>query len=75
MVMVLALLVGSFILTLEGRDIKDKAEHPQNFIGFGGIFGTPVGFMPLIGTVPAIGGAAPIIPQRAEGDQKNAVKP
>jgi len=77
MVLVLALLLASFALSLDGREIKDKPEQPQNFIGFGAFFGTPIGFgMPLIGTVPAVGGGgAPVIPLEANGDEKNGSKP
>jgi len=50
-VLVLALVLTFFALSLEGREIKDKPEQPQNFIGFGGFFGTPIGFgLPLIST-------------------------
>jgi len=78
MVLVLALLLASFALSLDGREIKDKPEQPQNFIGFGGFFGTPIGFgLPLISTVPAVGGGggAPVIPLEANGDEKNGSKP
>ncbi|RRT75855.1 hypothetical protein B296_00009795 [Ensete ventricosum] len=76
-VLVLALLIATTVVQLEGRNIKTepKPYKPQNFFGFGGVFGTPslplgpqfgfrgpaFGSIPTIGTVPGMPGGGGLI--------------
>ncbi|WOL18726.1 hypothetical protein Cni_G27523 [Canna indica] len=70
LVLLLALLLATFVVSLEGRNIKSKPEayKPQNFFGYGGFYGNPMGphlgfSAPGFGTVPIIGsGSVPMIP-------------
>ncbi|URD93833.1 hypothetical protein MUK42_00038 [Musa troglodytarum] len=64
-VLLLALLLATVAVQLEARNIQSepKPYKPQNFFGFGGVFGTPMlplgpqfGFGgPAFGSIPTIG--------------------
>ncbi|KAG6480642.1 uncharacterized protein LOC122017611 [Zingiber officinale] len=62
--LLLALIFATSVPCLEGRNIKNKPENykPQNFFGYGGFYGNPMGpqlgfSAPGFGTVPIIGNA------------------
>ncbi|RWW59200.1 hypothetical protein BHE74_00033882 [Ensete ventricosum] len=53
-----ALLLATYVVCLEGgRSIpsKPKAYKPQNFFGYGGFYGSPLGPHFGFGTIPIIG--------------------